>query len=164
VKPLVQAGFGKDACIQGLLRVLEVRSLFDLKWRARLSVGMGVFLMGTSCAGNDTPLLTISTGIPDEYGILGEGEVFCQWQDTEKVNSVPQIIAGDCIVCRAPAMHAGDIRRVKAVDNSAFHHLRNVIVFNVQGARDLPNQVRWITVLRWCLSSVLKLTINFGFS
>lgn len=46
VKPLVEAGFGRDACIQGLLRVLEVRSLFDLKWRARLSVTMGVFLMG----------------------------------------------------------------------------------------------------------------------
>lgn len=48
VKPLVEAGFGRDACIQGLLRVLEVRSLFDLKWRARLSVPMGVFLMGKS--------------------------------------------------------------------------------------------------------------------
>ena len=85
--------------------------------------------------------LSAPTGIPDEYGILQEGEVFCQWQDTEKVNSIPQIIVGDCIVCRAPAMHAGDIRRVKAVDNPAFHHLRNVIVFNVQGARDLPNQL-----------------------
>jgi RNA-dependent RNA polymerase len=38
-------------------------------------------------------------------------------------------------------MHAGDIRRVKAVNNPSFHHLRNVIVFNTQGARDLPNQL-----------------------
>jgi RNA-dependent RNA polymerase len=85
--------------------------------------------------------MSATTGIPDEYGILKEGEVFCQWQDTEEHNSVPQIVVGDCIVCRAPAMHAGDIRRVKAVDNSAFHHLKNVIVFNTQGARDLPNQL-----------------------
>ncbi|KAJ9096569.1 hypothetical protein QFC19_007101 [Naganishia cerealis] len=125
VKPLVEAGFGKDACIQGLLRVLEVRLLYDLKWRARLSVEKGVFLMG----------------VPDEYGILKEGEIFCQWQDPEKLNSAPQIVEGDCILCRAPAMHTGDVRRVKAVNNPSFHHLRNVIVFNVQGARDLPNQL-----------------------
>jgi RNA-dependent RNA polymerase len=38
-------------------------------------------------------------------------------------------------------MHMGDIRRVQAVDHARLRHLVNVIVFNVRGARDLPNML-----------------------
>lgn len=38
-------------------------------------------------------------------------------------------------------MHMGDIRRVRAVDHPRLRHLVNVIVFNVSGERDLPNQL-----------------------
>ena len=36
-------------------------------------------------------------------------------------------------------VHPGDVRTVRAVDAPALRHLRNVIVFNVRGQRDLPN-------------------------
>lgn len=45
------------------------------------------------------------------------------------------------MICRAPAMHMGDIRRVRAVDHVRLRHLVNVIVFNVRGPRDLPNML-----------------------
>lgn len=38
-------------------------------------------------------------------------------------------------------MHMGDVRRVQAADHARLRHLVNVIVFNVQGTRDLPNML-----------------------
>lgn len=35
--------------------------------------------------------------------------------------------------------HVGDVRRAFAVDRPELRHLKNVIVFSTQGARDLPN-------------------------
>lgn len=46
IKALGEAGFGRDPCVQEALRVLEVRILYDLKWRNRLSIQAGVYLMG----------------------------------------------------------------------------------------------------------------------
>ncbi|KAJ9118330.1 hypothetical protein QFC22_004243 [Naganishia vaughanmartiniae] len=80
-------------------------------------------------------------GVPDEYGVLNEGEIFCQWQDPEDRLDNPQVVQGPVVVCRAPAMHMGDIRRVIAVDHPRLRHLVNVIVFNVKGSRDLPNML-----------------------
>lgn len=39
-------------------------------------------------------------------------------------------------------VHPGDVRRVEAVDCPKLRHLRNVIVFNTRGNRDLPNM--WV--------------------
>lgn len=36
-------------------------------------------------------------------------------------------------------VHPGDVRLVEAVDCPKLRHLRNVIVFNTRGSRDLPN-------------------------
>lgn len=42
-------------------------------------------------------------------------------------------------VARNPALHAGDIRIVKAVDCAALRRLRDVVVVSQLGERDLPN-------------------------
>jgi RNA-dependent RNA polymerase len=42
--------------------------LTDLRWRARLQIKKGVYLLG----------------IPDELEILEEGEVFCRYQNPDK--------------------------------------------------------------------------------
>jgi RNA-dependent RNA polymerase len=81
------------------------------------------------------------SGVPDEYGVLNEGEIFCQWQDPEDRLETPEVVRGHVMVCRAPAMHMGDVRRVKAVDQPRLRHLVNVIVFSVRGKRDLPNML-----------------------
>lgn len=67
--------------------------------------------------------------------------MFCQWQDPDDPSSKPEVVQGDVMLCRAPAMHMGDIRRVRAVDHVQLRHLVNVIVFNVRGPRDLPNML-----------------------
>lgn len=125
VRTMVKYGFRRDACLQDLLKVIECRSLTDLRWRARLQIKQGVYLLG----------------IPDELEILKEGEVFCRYQNPDQPDEEAQIVTGTCIICRAPALHPGDIRRVKAVNHPQLHHLRNVIVFSVKGERDLPNML-----------------------
>jgi RNA-dependent RNA polymerase len=125
VQAMVKYGFQRDACLQDLLKAIECRSLSDLRWRARLQIKQGVYLLG----------------IPDELEILKEGEVFCRYQNPDDSDEEAQVVTGACIICRAPALHPGDIRRVKAVDRPQLHHLRNVIVFSVKGERDLPNML-----------------------
>jgi len=47
--PLAQAistGFIEDPLVQNILRVLKCRLLSDLKWKARISIPDGAYLMG----------------------------------------------------------------------------------------------------------------------
>lgn len=121
--------------------------------QAWIEVEKSAFLMGKPQL---SPLLcrcSISTGVADETDSLNEGEIFCQihppYQD-------PQIITGPCTIYRNPCcksdrilrrastelccvVHPGDVRLVQAVDCPSLRHLRNVIVFNTRGHRDLPN-------------------------
>ncbi|WVR09517.1 hypothetical protein IAU60_006585 [Kwoniella sp. DSM 27419] len=117
---LIKAGFNKNPLILDIAEIIECRALQDLKWRARVKLPDGVFLIG----------------IADETGTLKEGEVFCQFQEDEK--SAPHVVVNDVLVCRAPAC---DVRRVRAVDRPELRHLKNVIVFSVQGQRDLPSML-----------------------
>lgn len=122
--PMVQvidAGFARNPMIQDLARLVEARALQDLKWRARVKLDMGVYLIG----------------VADETGLLKEGEVFVQYQVTE--NDEPVVVTGAVVVCRAPALHPGDVRTARAVDHPQLRHLKNVVVFSIKGARPLPN-------------------------
>lgn len=76
-------------------------------------------------------------GINDETGLLKEGELFCQFQKDQTAK--PVIVKGRVLICRAPALHPGDVRRAVAVDVPELRHLKNVIVFNTAGPRPLPN-------------------------
>ncbi|WWC93489.1 hypothetical protein V866_000324 [Kwoniella sp. B9012] len=118
---LIKAGFHKNPFVLDIASIIECRALQDLKWRARVKLPGGVFLIG----------------IADETGTLKEGEVFCQFQENEE-GSKPKVVLGEVLVCRAPAR---DVRRARAVDNPRLRHLKNVIVFNVQGERDLPSML-----------------------
>lgn len=106
-----------------------------------MTIQSGVYLMGEQAASVVKFEAHTMPGVPDEHAVLQEGEIFCQWQDPEDSSSKPSVVTGDVMICRAPAMHMGDIRRVRAVDHPRLRHLVNVIVFNVRGNRDLPNQV-----------------------
>lgn len=46
MKDLAEHGFGSDPLLGDVLRVLETKLLTDLKWKARLEVKGGVYLMG----------------------------------------------------------------------------------------------------------------------
>ncbi|WWC63397.1 uncharacterized protein I303_105997 [Kwoniella dejecticola CBS 10117] len=118
---LIKAGFHRNPFVLDIASIVECRALQDLKWRARVKLPGGVFLIG----------------IADETGLLKEGELFCQFQENEE-GSKAKLVRGDVLICRAPAC---DVRRVKAVDIPELRHLKNVIVFNVQGERDLPSML-----------------------
>jgi RNA-dependent RNA polymerase len=124
IAALINAGFHKDPVVLDVCTVTERRMLTDLRWHARVEVDKGVYLMG----------------VADESGLLQEGEVFCQYEDLESEEG-PVIVQGDCAITRAPALHPGDIRKVKAVDIPELRSLKNVIVMNVKGQRDLPNML-----------------------
>jgi RNA-dependent RNA polymerase len=124
IAALINAGFHKDPVVLDVCTVTERRMLTDLRWHARVEVDKGVYLMG----------------VADESGLLQEGEVFCQYEDPESEEG-PVIVQGDCAITRAPALHPGDIRKVKAVDIPELRSLKNVIVMNVKGQRDLPNML-----------------------
>lgn len=118
---IIDAGFARNPMIEDLVRLVQARALQDLKWRARIKLKDGVYLIGIS----------------DESGMLKPGEIFCQYQITEK--DTPVIVTGPVVVCRAPALHPGDIRTARAVDYPELRHLKNVIVFATTGERPLPN-------------------------
>ncbi len=46
LKELCEAGFNMDPCFQNVTKVLETSILTDLKWKNRLEIRQGVYLMG----------------------------------------------------------------------------------------------------------------------
>ncbi|ORY35716.1 RNA dependent RNA polymerase-domain-containing protein [Naematelia encephala] len=120
---LIRAGFHADPLVLDVVEIIECRLLQDLKWRARVKIPAGVFLIG----------------IADESGTLKANEVFCQYQESDETE--PVIVQSEILICRAPALHPGDVRRAFAVDRPELRHLKNVIVFSVQGERPLPNML-----------------------
>ncbi|GFZ50894.1 hypothetical protein JCM24511_08652 [Saitozyma sp. JCM 24511] len=116
---LIKAGFHDNPMVLDICSIIETRALQDLKWRARVQMPGGVFLI--ACL----------IGISDESGTLKEGEVFCQFQ--ERDDEPPKFVTAEVI--------SGDVRRAWAVDRPELRHLKNVIVFSTQGKRDLPNML-----------------------
>ncbi|KAI0695361.1 RdRP-domain-containing protein [Cytidiella melzeri] len=125
VFPLKQAfthHVADDPFVDAVTSLVKCRLLSELKWKAWIEIQDSAFLMG----------------VPDETDSLSEGEVFCQ---IHPPHGKPQVITGQCVIYRNPCLHPGDVRVVKAVDCPSLRHLRNVIVFNVRGERDLPNML-----------------------
>ena len=76
----------------------------------------------------------------DETGYLQEGEIYCSIQTEEG----GQLVAGNVVITRCPALHPGDVQCVTAVDvpaDSPLGALHNVVVFSSMGERDLPSQL-----------------------
>ena len=76
----------------------------------------------------------------DETGYLQEGEIYCFVQTEEG----GQLVAGNVVITRCPALHPGDVQCVTAVDvpaDSPLRALHNVVVFSSKGERDLPSQL-----------------------
>ena len=76
----------------------------------------------------------------DETGYLQEGQIYCFVQTEEG----GQLVAGNVVITRCPALHPGDVQCVTAVDvpaDSPLSALHNVVVFSSMGERDLPSQL-----------------------
>lgn len=119
VRRMINAGVASDSILAKVTEAVERRLLAELRWQARLELEQGAYLLG----------------VADDYDCLAEGEVFVQLDD-----GLPRVLEGQVIVCRAPSLHPGDIQIAKAVNRPELIHLRNVVVFSVQGERPLPQE------------------------
>ena len=76
--------------------------------------------------------LWLAQGVCDESGELREGEVLIGNGE----------ITGPVIIWRSPCPHPGDVRKLMAVaGRPSWRHLRNNIVFSVQGPRPASDEM-----------------------
>ncbi|GFQ66102.1 RNA-dependent RNA polymerase 1 [Trichonephila clavata] len=78
-------------------------------------------------------------GVVDDTFTLEYGEVFVQYSDWD--SDVPIIVKGTVVVTKNPCMHPGDVRKFKAVDVEALHHIVDCIVFPAKGPRPHPDEM-----------------------
>ncbi|GFS52508.1 RNA-dependent RNA polymerase 1 [Trichonephila clavipes] len=78
-------------------------------------------------------------GVVDDTFTLEYGEVFVQYSDWD--SDVPIIVKGTVVVTKNPCMHPGDVRKFKAVNVEALHHIVDCIVFPAKGPRPHPDEM-----------------------
>jgi RNA-dependent RNA polymerase len=96
----VDTGFADDPMIQNITSLVKCRLLSELKWKAKIEVEEGTFLMGALLFRPKETFSQERLGIPDETGTLGPEEVFCQMLDDRTGKS--KIVEGDCVIFRNP--------------------------------------------------------------
>ncbi|PBK70407.1 RdRP-domain-containing protein [Armillaria solidipes] len=127
---MLKAGFAREHLLRNVLKCIECQLLQDLKYRARIQVNDGAFLMG----------------IADEFSVLKPGEIYCA---IHPPGGKRRVITGQCTIFRNPCLHPGDIQLATAVDHDMFspqfwqgRQPTNVVVFSTQpGERNLPNKL-----------------------
>ncbi|KAF8160357.1 RNA dependent RNA polymerase-domain-containing protein [Mycena galopus ATCC 62051] len=126
VAMMIKAGLVDQLLLKNVLKCIKCQLLRDLKYKARVLVPDGAYLMG----------------IADEYGILEEGQIYCAI--TPAGPHSRRVITGQCTIFRSPCIHPGDVRLVTAVDHPVFEELQltNVVVFSTKKSeRDLPSML-----------------------
>ncbi|KAJ7776043.1 RNA dependent RNA polymerase-domain-containing protein [Mycena maculata] len=126
VTKMIKAGLGEQMLLRNVLSCIKCQLLRDLKYKARVLVHDGAYLMG----------------VADEYDVLKEGEIYCAI--TPSGPNSRRVITGQCTIFRSPCIHPGDARLVTAVDHPVFQELplTNVVVFSAKEAtRDLPSML-----------------------
>ncbi|KAJ7195850.1 RNA-dependent RNA polymerase [Mycena haematopus] len=129
ITQMIKAGLVEQQLLKNVLKCIKCQLLRDLKYKARVLVPDGAYLMG----------------IADEYdnlSVLEEGQIYCAITPTG-ANS-RRVLTGQCTIFRSPCIHPGDARLVTAVDHRVFQELplTNVVVFSTKkAARDLPSML-----------------------
>lgn len=108
-----------------VMNAFRNRLLKDLKNRARIAI--------------DPDRAVCAIGVMDEFGVLEEREIFCQFK--HPVSGEKKIITGLVVVGRSPCLHPGDIQLVTAVDKPSLHGLVDVVVFPSRGPRPIPSML-----------------------
>ncbi|KAH7381767.1 RNA dependent RNA polymerase-domain-containing protein [Cadophora sp. MPI-SDFR-AT-0126] len=138
---MIRNGFmaQRDPFVLSLLHLWRSWSIKLLKEKAKIIVEDGAFVLG--CA-DETGILRGYTKPKAAHGQqLAQEElpqIFIQVPDKEDPNRY-NVIEGICLVGRNPSLHPGDLRVVEAINVPALHHLRDVVVFPIQGDRDVPS-------------------------
>jgi len=117
---MLKHGFQEEVMLKNVLRVLEVRLLHDLKFKARIEVQKGAFLLGKTVFSTSTIVLSylqVSLILKGQCGsssanisnlpnrILEEGEIYCAVR--KEPGDEITVIQGPCTLFRSPAVHPG---------------------------------------------------------
>ncbi|KAL2823196.1 RNA dependent RNA polymerase-domain-containing protein [Aspergillus cavernicola] len=119
--------YKEDPFLRSVVEAMVLRELRLLKHKARIPVENGITLFG----------------IMDETGFLEENEVYVTYDTMHDRFNPPPL---DCrlLVTRSPALHDGDIQYVsnrRPPKDHPLNSLKNCIIFNKKGKRDLPSQL-----------------------
>lgn len=128
----------KEPYVQAMLQLWRSWSIKYLKEKARIPIAESAFVLGCIDETGTLQGHITKKRRRDEKPVDELPEIFLQISDPNNRGD-PRVITGVCIVGRNPAMHPGDIRVVKAVDVPALRHLRDVVVFPLQGDQDIPS-------------------------
>ncbi|KAK4495331.1 hypothetical protein PRZ48_013662 [Zasmidium cellare] len=143
----------QDPFMVSCLRLWRSYTLKTLKEKSRICVEQGAFVFAgpdetRTLKGDFNPKI-----VPDETGSLKDGstaegdseagknelpEIFLQIPDPDQPGKY-KVIEDECIIARNPSLHPGDVRKVRAVDAPALHHMKDVLIMPTTGIRDLAN-------------------------
>jgi RNA-dependent RNA polymerase len=122
-----------------LLHLWRAWSIKLLKEKARIIVESAAFVLGVT---DETKTLRgywkTKTWPRRSPNLDALPEIFLQISDRNK-KGVYKVVEGICVLGRNPSLHPGDLRVVRAVDNLALRHLKDVVVFPQTGERDIPS-------------------------
>ncbi len=141
IATMIRNGFmaERDPFVLSLLHLWRSWSIKLLKEKAKIIVEDGAFVLG--CVDETNTLKGYQSPIDPESENLSAAElpeIFIQVP--EKADPTKYVvIEGVCLVGRNPSLHPGDLRVVRAVDVEKLHHLRDVVVFPMNGERDIPS-------------------------
>lgn len=129
IKRLGEIGldYRSDLFLRSIVEHAVLEQLRLLKYKARVPVEQGVTLFG----------------VVDETKTLGVDEVYVTFDNGDDQIAKPPPRA-KVLITRSPALHPGDVRVVTMVQpppGSPLLQLRNCVVFNCKGDRDLPSML-----------------------
>ncbi|KAI9757369.1 MAG: hypothetical protein M4579_003483 [Chaenotheca gracillima] len=137
---MILDGFQKseDPFTRSLLRLWRAWSIKYLKEHAKIVIGDGAFVFG--CVDETKTLKGHYEAEANQKNekdrLVSLPEIFIQIPDPENKGQY-KVVEDICILARNPSLHSGDIRLVKAVDQPALRHLRDVVVIPQTGDRDV---------------------------
>ncbi|KAL4884722.1 RNA dependent RNA polymerase-domain-containing protein [Aspergillus karnatakaensis] len=137
---MVLDGFRRsnEPFVTSLLTLWRAWHLKSLKEKARIVLDKGACLLGCM---DETSTLKGYFGPPhgdtSDERVAALPEIFVQVHRPE--SGKYEIIEGLCILARNPSLHPGDIRVVRAVNNPALKHLKDVVVLPQTGIRDVAS-------------------------
>lgn len=140
IATMVLNGFthSREPFVRTLLQLWRSWSIKALKEKARLIVDQGAFVLG--CV-DETRTLRGHCRLTEDRNNIPQDripQIFLQVPDS-KHRGVYKVITGLCLVGRNPSLHPGDVRVVEAVDVPQLRHLRDVVVFPMNGDQDIPS-------------------------
>lgn len=142
IAAMIRNGFmhSREPFVRTVFQLWRSWSIKALKEKARLIVDQGAFVLG--CIDETGTLRGHSKATEGRNPISQDQlpQIFLQVPDPRDRRTY-KVITGLCIVGRNPSLHPGDIRVVEAVDIPQLQHIRDVVVFPLNGDRDVPSML-----------------------